>query len=1269
MTDNLVIALQFEAAGVPKTIGQVKNINNAVKRIQEENRRAAGTAEALAKAYGLSEKEIRQTIAAVDKLEAESTAALNKIEAQAQQANGALRGIAQGVGQQIGQQLLSSTQTAIAGVPRAAIQSFRDLDDSIRQTQVITQASEEDIASLRAEVERLGIVTSATPGQIGELSVALSRAGFSAQEQTQAFEGIIRAAEATGASLGNVGELVGTTIRTFGLAASDSEKVADILVSATNSTNTSIESLTESLKFIGPSAAAANQPLEDITALIGLLGDQGILGSQAGTNLASGLDRLKIASAGANTEFSELVRGSARQTEAFEKIGAEVRNADGTMRSVAEIIPVIRDNISDLSQEDTDILLKALFGVEGGRAFQALLNTSQERIEEVTGTVQNSAGIARESGEALLQGFGGAVNLFEGSLAGAQAAVGSFIAGGAEPLIRSAAKLLNVFIGLPAPIQRALLATTSFATVMGLAAVAVAAYNTATAQRVRADLAAAAGTIKSTAATAANTIAAQAAAAAQAILATATGQATSAQVAQTQALAANAVALGAFAGAIASVKLAADTFSDVTARAGETRDAIADVEAQLAAIDSTGAGAISADLTEAQANANELANSFGPVQQGLDRVRDALGLATVVEAETNRSKIAFNELVSATDEVRLAAAETAVALENGVTVPPETVEGTVTAIDAAVAALEAQKPVVEEEITRRDAQLAKLREYRDRITGTTQGVVALTEATGGLGDALEQLNADIDAAGAAIEGAGSAAQAALAEQRAEGAISAEDYERQLTAIQQNGASDRIAAATAALGELRELEAAASDPDTIEEIQGEILKIETSISKERISIALATAKQKEDAEKKAQDAADKAEKEATKAAKERAKEEREAAIEVAEERSRLLKQQREEEERAATRAFDDSAAAAEARLAEEQRQAEEAFNREQRQAEQAFQDALQADERAFEAELESRKQAFQDRQQSDAREFEEQLQARRDEGSRTFDALESEVDRRIALANAATKEEREAVEARIEAEAEALEQRRKIEAEVLGQRSSIDPDELGPLEEARRDFELQLQEQQRQFQEAQAQEAQLFEEQLQAEKTAAEADLEERRRAFEESQRQTEQAFQAEQRRIEEAFQQQQQQAERTFKDEQRRLDRANAETVRGILEQARSVGQQSLRSGGVAAGGVVQVHKDEFIIPPQGTRVVSQAQSRQMVQQYLSQSAPRVVQAAAMPSNAEVVQVLNKIYAQLQGSNRRARIGGGNTYNIQGAADPVAAAQQLALRNLRGGLR
>lgn len=361
--------------------------------------------------------------------------------------------IGQGIGQGIGQvmanlplQAASMGFNALAGAVGGSVDTFRRFDETMVQVGVVSQTTgTQALATLRDEVERLGANTSKSATEVATMTVSLSRAGFSAEESAAALEGIVRASEATGSSLEAVGDIGAKTIRTFagmGYEASDMNKVMDLFVSTANNSNTQIEGLGESMAYLGPMAAAANQPLEDILIAVGLLGDKGIQGSMAGTNLASALENLKQASAASGSELAAMSRGSARAAQAIAAIGTNVRNADGTMRPLMELLPELQRGFAGLSQQDQDIVMKALFGIEGGRAMTALLETTPAAIDKLTNKVMNSAGVARQSGEEMQQGLGGALTQLSSAVEGLQIQFGEALA----PVIEQVARLFTAMI-------------------------------------------------------------------------------------------------------------------------------------------------------------------------------------------------------------------------------------------------------------------------------------------------------------------------------------------------------------------------------------------------------------------------------------------------------------------------------------------------------------------------------------------------------------------------------------------------------------------------------------------------------------------------------------------------------------------------------------------------------------------------------------------------------------------------------------------------------
>jgi TP901 family phage tail tape measure protein len=396
-------------------------------------------------------------------------------------------------------QALQKTASVFGGVMQSSLKNFAGVEQALTQTSVLTGTAKGEMSGLGNEVLRLAQATSKTPREIAAMTTELGRAGFTAEQQTKALSGIVSASEATGESLQAVGKIAGTTLQVFGLLPEESQRVADVLTQVANASMTSVTNLGKALRYVGGTARQNNQSLEDTTILIGLLADKGIDASVAGTNLRRAINKLSVASAGADSEFNNLVRGGGKASEAFKAIGATARNADGTMRPLLDILPEMQAKMQQLSEGDRQILVQALFGTEGGNAMLALLGTTTERIEEMRAGVDEAVASQRSLGDskAMMDNLAGSWEQLGGSVETVSVQYGMFLEQGVRPMIDGATKLVNVFGELPPVYQKLLFASATFTGILITATAAIAAYNIAKTTQIALEIKAAAATVAS----------------------------------------------------------------------------------------------------------------------------------------------------------------------------------------------------------------------------------------------------------------------------------------------------------------------------------------------------------------------------------------------------------------------------------------------------------------------------------------------------------------------------------------------------------------------------------------------------------------------------------------------------------------------------------------------------------------------------------------------------------------------------------------------------
>lgn len=1131
--------------------------------------------------------------------------------------------------------------TAVAALFAAGLKEFTEFDGAIRQSGAVAGATEDELKALSDEVTRLGSTTTKAPADIARMSTELARAGFTSEETTAALEGIVFASEATGESLSTVGDIIAKTLRVFNKDAEDSGEVADLLVQTANSTNTSVGGLGESLKYVGAQAAASNQDLETILISLGLLGDAGIQGTQAGSNLAQALERLKIASAGSVTQFQGLVRGQKGATAAFEAINAQVRDSEGNLKQITEIVPIIKAQLGGLAQEDQEVLLKALFGVQGGRAFQTLLNASPARIAEVTQAVQDAQGVAGETSELLRQGLSGAVALFQGTASTFLKEFGQIAAVPVEPLVRGATELIRTFNNLPGPIQGALVAATGFIGVLATATLAIATYNLANGKLIIGQTLAAGKIVLNTTATGANALAKGAAAAAELAWALATRTATAAQQQQAASIATNIGKFGLLSAAIGSVALAVNEYQESTKALEGTQEAIDDLTESTLKLKEAFADAAqgtpeegAAQMEAIAANIQSVKDGFSQVDKLLEAIREKLAFfsdnftvlpdgifSTKLETQLNNQSIQFEQFRQDIEKNVLGPYEDLANAEGGLPeADPAKLAAVEESIDKAIAGLERYKETTPEAAFAIDVLTKSLESSKLSIDQQRDAQLELNEATE---EGEQRINDQIKA----LEEQQKAAAQERDDKRADDELTLTrrlDDER--LARQEANANEIAQIQERNAEEIAQIEKR-NNAEISEQEKRDAAEI-AQIEKEN-AIALQEAERAFEQEISSFEEQRQQALQAKEAAFQRGQQQQEAAFQ---ERQQAIEEQFQEEQRqrneAQTQNFDraEQLADLEAANTTAQRQnIEQQIRATDRVAQLNLADQILSPERINQLARQIAEVGSSVDNEDEARRVQEALGLIRAEQQRQ----QAEADR---LAEQKRQEEAQAREAKFQAEQEQrrvafeeaiAQQRATLEAEIEARKLAFEETVLTPLREEQEQRIATLREQQEIYLTGVREEQ---ERNLQALREEQEAALEERRSRFEAAERQLDRDYEDEKR-----------ERDRQYREQQRLLDRQNEEAIANIRARSRSDANQTptretafgpdasfgfsargLRKGGTyQAGEPLQLHKDEFVIPSTDGTVLSQRASRAVVREAIA-SNPHLI-AANLRRNAATI--------------------------------------------------
>lgn len=339
----------------------------------------------------------------------------------------------------------------LVGLGKKALTSAADFEQSMNVLRQVTSAPAAAMRDLQEQALRLGAETSFSAGEAAAAMLELGKAGMTTEEIMASIGGVLSLAAAGGVGLAEAATVTAAALNTFGLEASEAERVANLLAAAANASAADIGDLSQGLQQGGFAFAAAGQSIDDLVASLAILTNVGLTGSDAGTALKNAMIRLMAPTQEASNLMAEL--------------GINVFDAQGNMLPMADIIAELNTGLQGMTQEQRNAALNTIFLSDGMKAMIPLLDSGVDGFNTMKDAV-NQQGAAADVASARMSGLAGAVEYLSGS-------VDSFLIGSAQPFLGSLASILRGvadaitwFGALPQPIQNAALA---FAAVLAAA--------------------------------------------------------------------------------------------------------------------------------------------------------------------------------------------------------------------------------------------------------------------------------------------------------------------------------------------------------------------------------------------------------------------------------------------------------------------------------------------------------------------------------------------------------------------------------------------------------------------------------------------------------------------------------------------------------------------------------------------------------------------------------------------------------------------------------
>lgn len=295
----------------------------------------------------------------------------------------------------------SAAITAMAGY---SVKVGSDFEAAMSKVSAISGATGDDLQKLTEKAKEMGAKTKFSATESAQAFEYMAMAGWKTDDMLNGIEGIMNLAAASGEDLATTSDIVTDALTAMGLQASDSGHFADVLAAASSNSNTNVGMMGETFKYVAPVAGALGYNIEDLSQAIGLMANSGIKSTQAGTALRSILTRL--------------AKPPKEAAAAMEKYDISMKNSDGSMKSLMEVMENMRDSLRGLPKDEKAAAAAALGGQEAMSGLLSIVNASDTDFKKLASSIKNADGASEKMANTMNDNLKGSITIAGSALEG-----------------------------------------------------------------------------------------------------------------------------------------------------------------------------------------------------------------------------------------------------------------------------------------------------------------------------------------------------------------------------------------------------------------------------------------------------------------------------------------------------------------------------------------------------------------------------------------------------------------------------------------------------------------------------------------------------------------------------------------------------------------------------------------------------------------------------------------------------------------------------------
>lgn len=341
----------------------------------------------------------------------------------------------------------------------AATKSFINFDSQIKSMGALLDDGHTSASKLKSELNSLGdaskkwsVQYGVSTTQINDGMTEMIKKGYSFQQVMGGMPSILNATKASGDDFNDVMKVSTSTLEQFGLKSNNTatmlkntQRVTDGLTYVANKTSAGFTDMGYAMEYVGPVAHGLNMSLEETSAAIGLMSNQGIEGQKAGTSLRGAL--------------SALLTPSKQNMEGFKALGVSVSDFKKGTLTLPDILDNIKAKSKGMTKQQLQSNLALAFGTEAQSGMNILVNEGGDALRKLASETQNSTGYTKKLADTMNDTAKANVDKFKQSLNVLGIEAGQHLLPLVTEFLKHAKELIERFNNLDPATQKLILNT------------------------------------------------------------------------------------------------------------------------------------------------------------------------------------------------------------------------------------------------------------------------------------------------------------------------------------------------------------------------------------------------------------------------------------------------------------------------------------------------------------------------------------------------------------------------------------------------------------------------------------------------------------------------------------------------------------------------------------------------------------------------------------------------------------------------------------------